>query len=288
MDPLLDVALHQCLPLSSVCCFPIPGGSLLLCYVILPSSAWSSSRPLPSPWLPLCASLCPPIVLSSVAIYIWLAHFHFCFSVYSMISMIFVLFLISEHGILSFSFRSNIFLSIALWAVLSLSFVYLETMFGSHRSWLARYIGPISYLFCKWNGELFILEISLFFPKQLHAALILAYISSLVVSLRCMVCPGYLNSVTFSIFYWSISMSSLSAWFVMYFVFPLCIFKPTFRLSEFKLFRCFSICFVVSLKRANCAKYTFMMSSLHVFCGKKKNKTKQLTTWRGLVVRGVD
>ena len=37
-----------------------------------------------------------------------------------------------------------------------------------------------------------------------------------------------------------ISMSSLSAWFVMYFVFPLCVFKPTFRLSEFRLFRCFS------------------------------------------------
>ena len=33
-------------------------------------------------------------------------------------------------------------------------------------------------------------------------------------------------------------------------VFPLCIFKPTFRLSEFRLFKCFSICFVVSLKRA--------------------------------------
>ena len=45
-------------------------------------------------------------------------------------------------------------------------------------------------------------------------------------------------------------MSSMSAWFVMHFVFPLCIFKPTFRLSEFRLFRCFSICFVVSLKRA--------------------------------------
>ena len=44
-------------------------------------------------------------------------------------------------------------------------------------------------------------------------------------------------------------MSSLSAWFVMYFVFPLCISKPDFRLSEFRLFRCFSICFVVSLKR---------------------------------------
>ena len=47
VHPLQDVALHQCLPLSSVCCFPNPGGSLLLCYVILPSSAWSSSRPLP-------------------------------------------------------------------------------------------------------------------------------------------------------------------------------------------------------------------------------------------------
>ena len=45
-------------------------------------------------------------------------------------------------------------------------------------------------------------------------------------------------------------MSSLSAWFVMYFVFPLCIFKPAFKLSEFRLFRCFSICFLVSLKRA--------------------------------------
>ena len=63
VHPLQDAALHQCLPLSSVCCFPNPGGSLLLCYVILPSSVWSSSRPLPSPWLPLCASLCPPIVL---------------------------------------------------------------------------------------------------------------------------------------------------------------------------------------------------------------------------------
>ena len=63
VHPLQDVALHQCLPLSSVCCFLNPGGSLLLCYVILPSSVWSSSGPLPSPWLPLCASLCPPIVL---------------------------------------------------------------------------------------------------------------------------------------------------------------------------------------------------------------------------------
>ena len=41
VHPLQDVALYQCLPLSSVCCFPVPGGSLLPCRVILPSSAWS-------------------------------------------------------------------------------------------------------------------------------------------------------------------------------------------------------------------------------------------------------
>ena len=61
---LQDAALHQCLPLSSVCCFPNPGGSLLL-YVVLPSSAWSSSWSLPSPWLPLCAAFGPPILLHS-------------------------------------------------------------------------------------------------------------------------------------------------------------------------------------------------------------------------------
>ena len=36
----------------------------------------------------------------------------------------------------------------------------------------------------------------------------------------------------------------------MYFVFPLCIFKPTFMLSEFRLFMCFSICFVISFQSA--------------------------------------
>ena len=41
------------------------------------------------------------------------------------------------------------------------------------------------------------ISLLVFFPKQLHAALILAYISSLVESLRCVVCPRYLNFVTF-------------------------------------------------------------------------------------------
>ena len=65
VHPLQDVALQQCLPLSSVCCFPNPGGCLLLCYVVLPSSALSSSCSLPSPWLPLCTAFGPPIVLHS-------------------------------------------------------------------------------------------------------------------------------------------------------------------------------------------------------------------------------
>ena len=78
-----------------------------------------------------------------------------------------------------------------------LSFVYLETMFGSHRSWLARYIGPLlGFFYVKW-GVVYPGVFLCFFPKQLHAALILAYISSLVVSLRCVVCPRYLNSVIF-------------------------------------------------------------------------------------------
>ena len=54
VHPLQVVALHQCLPLSSVCCFPVPSGSLPPCYVVLPSSAWSFSSSLPSPWSPLC------------------------------------------------------------------------------------------------------------------------------------------------------------------------------------------------------------------------------------------
>ena len=38
VHPLQNVALHQCHPLSSVCCFLVPGGSFLPFYVVLPSS----------------------------------------------------------------------------------------------------------------------------------------------------------------------------------------------------------------------------------------------------------
>ena len=42
VHPLQDAALHRCLPLSSVSCFPVPRGSPLPCYVVLPPSTWSS------------------------------------------------------------------------------------------------------------------------------------------------------------------------------------------------------------------------------------------------------
>ena len=96
VQPLQDVALQQCLPLSSVSCVPVSGSSLLPCYVALPSSAWSSSWSLPSPG---CLSVQRLIHLLSFILPICPAHLHFCFSVYSMTPIIFVLFLISEHGI---------------------------------------------------------------------------------------------------------------------------------------------------------------------------------------------
>ena len=114
VHPLQDVALHQYLPSSSVAFLiqVVPSFSgMSSCHLLL-------GRPLVLFPLLGCHSVHRLVHLLSFNLAIWPAHFHFCFSVYSIISMTFVLFLISEHGILSFSFRSNIFLSIALWAVI--------------------------------------------------------------------------------------------------------------------------------------------------------------------------
>ena len=82
------------------------------------------------------------------------------------------------------------------------SIVYWETMFGSHKSLLARHIGPL-HVFLSDIGSCLSWSISLFFsPKCLQAVLMLAQISSFVVSLRCVVYPKNLNSVTFFIFSW--------------------------------------------------------------------------------------
>ena len=77
VHPLQAVALHQCLPLSSVCCFPVPGGSPpplppppLTPFLVMSSCHLLLGRPvglfpLPSPWLQLCAAFGSPTVLHS-------------------------------------------------------------------------------------------------------------------------------------------------------------------------------------------------------------------------------
>ena len=110
VHPLQDVAFHQCLPLSSVCCFPVPGGSLFLA---MSSCHLLHGRPLDLFPLLGCHSVQHMVNLLSFILAICPAHLHFCFSVYSIMSIICVLFLITEHGILSCSFRFNMFFSIA-------------------------------------------------------------------------------------------------------------------------------------------------------------------------------
>ena len=105
---LQDVALHQCLPLCSVA----------FLFQVVPSFLAMSSchllhgRPLDLFPLLGCYSVQRLVHLFSFILAICPAHFYFCFCLYSIMLIIFVLFLISEHGILSCSFRFNIFLSV--------------------------------------------------------------------------------------------------------------------------------------------------------------------------------
>ena len=245
VHPLQDVA-HPSVSSFVLCLLlPVPGGSFLPCYVVLPSSTWWSPWSLSSPWLSPCAVFGPPIVLHSCYMSGPSPLLFQC--VFCKVS--YVLFLISEHGILFFSFSLTFSSPFALWAVLSL---FVNCLLRDHFGYPKVIVGKTYWsitCFFEWYGELSILEYFLFFfLKQLHAALILADISSFVVSLRGVVCLRYLNSVTFSIFFLMISVSSLSAWFVIYFVLPFCIFRPTLRLSEYRLFKCFSVCFVFPWK----------------------------------------
>ena len=147
VHPLQDVALHQCLPLSSVFCSTVPGGSLLPCYVVLPSSAWSSPWSPPSPWLPLCAAFGPPIVLHSCSVsgpspLLFLCVFcyvnYFC-SFPDFWVWCFILSLQTQHFPLHCCLSGSVCLSIVYW----------ETMCGSHRSVLARHIGPLFVFWVK-------------------------------------------------------------------------------------------------------------------------------------------
>ena len=112
LEVLWIFPLHCCLS-SAV---PAAGGCPLLYDVILPPSAWRSSGSFPSPGnflspgLPFHAPLGPFVVFHSRYVS---SPFQFCFRMNCVISGIFVLFLISVHSPLSYSFRFNTFLTIA-------------------------------------------------------------------------------------------------------------------------------------------------------------------------------
>ena len=128
--PLDGIHLPPRLCPSTVGCSPPSMPSIVLC-LLLSCSRWFPPSllcrlaifclvvPLIS-FLSLVATVQRLVHLLSFILDICPAPLHFCFSDYSVISIIFVLFLVSRHGILSCSFRFNISLSIALWAVLSL------------------------------------------------------------------------------------------------------------------------------------------------------------------------
>ena len=94
------------MPSIVICCFSVPGGSLLLamspCHLLL-------GRPLDLFPLLGCHSIQRLVHILSFILAMCLEHLHFCFNVHSIMSNIFVLFLISYYGILSCSFRFNNF-----------------------------------------------------------------------------------------------------------------------------------------------------------------------------------
>ena len=128
---------------------PPPLPPPLPCYVVLPSSAWSSSWSLPSPCLPLFVAFGPPIVL------------HSCYmSGPSPLLFQCVFYNINYLGgggggggggswypsMVSYLVALDLAFSSLLlfeWFSVCLPIVYWETIFDSHRSLLARHIGPL-------------------------------------------------------------------------------------------------------------------------------------------------
>ena len=99
---------------STVFCLLLSSSRVVPSFLVMSSCHLLLGRPLDLFFLLGCHSVQRLFHLLSFILAICPAHLHFYFSLYSIKSMIFVLFQISEHGILSCSFRPNIFLSIAL------------------------------------------------------------------------------------------------------------------------------------------------------------------------------
>ena len=141
--------LSRWFPPSLLCCLAI------FCMAVLLISS-----------VPLVATLCQRLLhLLSFILAICPSHLHFCFSVYSVMSIIFVLFLISEHGILSCSFRPNLSSPLLFERFLFCQlFIEGPRLAAMGQCWQDTLV---HYLFIELNKELSVLKyFFLFFPFQ--------------------------------------------------------------------------------------------------------------------------
>ena len=161
------------------------------------------------------------------------AHFHLVLVTYWTMSVTLVLCLMVELRILSSSLTSSILLYIARWLLSSFftngfvrDHVWHPYVFAGKTHWLK------TSLF-KVIGRCLSRKISLYFPKTLHPAFILIETSCFVLFPIAIVCPRYLQLVTFTIsvpFLWMLSVVSM---FVINLVCPLCILRPILKVSSF-------------------------------------------------------
>ena len=114
--------------------------------------------------VPLISFLSLVATLLSFILAVWLAHFNFCFSVYAILSIIFVLFLISGRGILSRSFRFNISppLLFDQFLVVCQLFIKRPCFAATGHCWEDTLV---HYLYFGWYGDLAFLKYFLIFSK---------------------------------------------------------------------------------------------------------------------------
>ena len=138
--------------------------------------------------------------------------------------------------ILSFSLTFSISLFMACW--LGSSFVFNAFMWDY--VWHPYVIAGKTHLLKTFlfgvMGNCLSRKISLYFPKTLHPAFIPIETSRLVLFSIAFVCHRYLWLVTFPISVPFICILSVVSIFFINLVFPLCILRPIFKLSSFKVF----------------------------------------------------
>ena len=169
----------------------------------------------------ICHSVLRIVHLQSFIQVMCPAHFHFVVVTYQTMSVTPVLCLMMVLVILSFSLKLSIFHSIAHWLVSSLftyafvrDHVWHPYVIAGKTHWLK------TFLF-RLMGRYLTRKISLYFPKTLHPVFILIETFCFVLFSIAIVCPRYLQLVTFSVSVLFICMLSVVSIFVINLVFPL-------------------------------------------------------------------